>query len=54
MMSSSMPGGADPRGIRRKPDTTFGSVKADAPADKESSFKRGSFCSVIRGSAWPA
>ena len=41
-------------GIRRKPDTTFGNVKADVLADKDPTFKRGNFCSVIRGSAWPA
>jgi hypothetical protein len=40
-------------GIKRKPDTTFGNVKADVLADKDSNFKRGNFCSVIRGSAWP-
>jgi hypothetical protein len=39
-------------GIKRKPDTTFGNVKADVLADKDSTFKRGNFCSVIRGSAW--
>lgn len=41
-------------GIKRKPETTFGNVKADVPADKDPTFKRGNFCSVIRGSAWPA
>jgi hypothetical protein len=41
-------------GIKHKPDTTFGNVKADVLADKDPSFKRGNFCSVIRGSAWPA
>jgi hypothetical protein len=41
-------------GIKRKPDTTFGNVKADVLADKDPSFKRGNFCSVIRGSAWPS
>ncbi len=41
-------------GIKRKPDTTFGNVKADVLADKDPSFKRGNFCSVIRGSAWRA
>ena len=41
-------------GIERKPDTTFGNVKADVLADKDPTFKRGNFCSVIRGSAWPA
>ena len=40
-------------GIRHKPDTTFGNVKADVIADKEPGFVRGNFCSVIRGSAWP-
>jgi len=39
-------------GIKHKPDTTFGNVKADVIADKEPSFKRGNFCAVIRGSAW--
>jgi hypothetical protein len=39
-------------GIRHKPDTTFGNVKADVIADKERDFRRGNFCSVIRGSAW--
>jgi hypothetical protein len=41
-------------GIAHKPDTTFGNVKADVNADKESSFRRGNFCSVIRGSRWPS
>ena len=39
-------------GIRHKPETTFGNVKADVLADKDPTFKRGNFCSVIRGSAW--
>jgi HD superfamily phosphodiesterase len=39
-------------GIKHKPDTTFGNVKADVLADKDPAFKRGNFCSVIRGSAW--
>ena len=39
-------------GIRRKPETTFGNVKADVLADKDPTFKRGNFCSVIRESAW--
>jgi hypothetical protein len=39
-------------GIRHKPETTFGNVKADVIADKEPHFHRGNFCSVIRGSAW--
>jgi HD superfamily phosphodiesterase len=41
-------------GIKGKPETTFGNVKADVLADKEPGFRRGNFCSVIRGSAWPA
>lgn len=39
-------------GIRHKPETTFGNVKADVLADKDPTFRRGNFCSVIRGSAW--
>jgi HD superfamily phosphodiesterase len=39
-------------GIRHKPDTTFGNVKADVLADKDPHFHAGNFCSVIRGSAW--
>jgi hypothetical protein len=41
-------------GIKHKPDTTFGNVKADVIADKEPHFHRGNFCSVIRGSSWAA
>ncbi len=41
-------------GIKHKPETTFGNVKADVLADKDPTFKRGNFCSVIRGSAWSA
>jgi HD superfamily phosphodiesterase len=39
-------------GIRHKPSTTFGNVKADVLADKDPSFRPLNFCSVIRGSAW--
>jgi hypothetical protein len=39
-------------GIRHKPDTTFGNVKADVIAEKEPHFHRGNFCEVIRGSRW--
>ena len=39
-------------GIKHKPDTTFGNVKADVLADKDANFKRINFCSVIRGSQW--
>ena len=41
-------------GIKGKPETTFGNVKADVLADKDPAFRRINFCSVIRGSAWPA
>ena len=40
-------------GIRNKPETTFGNVKADVLADKDPHFCRGNFCCVIRKSAWP-
>ncbi|MFC6646529.1 HD domain-containing protein [Granulicella cerasi] len=39
-------------GIKHRPDTTFGNVKADVLADKDATFKRGNFCSVIRSSPW--
>jgi len=39
-------------GIRHKPETTFGNVKADVLADKDPAFRRGNFCSVIRNSPW--
>ena len=39
-------------GIRHKPDTTFGNVKADVIADKTPGFVKGNFCSVIRSSPW--
>jgi len=39
-------------GIRHKPDTTFGNVKADVIADKEPHFQAGNFCRVIRDSPW--
>lgn len=41
-------------GIRHKPNTTFGNVKADVLADKDPHFHRGNFCSVIRCSHWKA
>jgi hypothetical protein len=41
-------------GIRHKPATTFGNVKADVLADKDPNFRPGNFCSVIRGSSWHA
>lgn len=39
-------------GIKHKPETTFGNVKADVLADKDPSFQRINFCRVIRDSAW--
>jgi hypothetical protein len=39
-------------GIKDKPETTFGNVKGDVLADKDPSFRRRNFCSVIRESAW--
>lgn len=41
-------------GIHHKPQTTFGNVKADVLADKDSKFRAGNFCSVIRQSKWKA
>ena len=40
------------QGIRHKPETTFGNVKADVLALKDPAFRRGDFCSVILHSAW--
>jgi HD domain len=40
-------------GIKHKPETTFGNVKADVLKDKDPNFQRGNFCSVIRSSPWP-
>ena len=39
-------------GIKHKPETTFGNVKADVLADKDPKFQRMNFCSIIRASAW--
>jgi HD domain len=39
-------------GIKHKPETTFGNVKADVLADKDPYFKGGNFCSIIRHSHW--
>jgi len=41
-------------GIKHKPQTTFGNVKADVLADKDPNFHRINFCSVIRSSPWRA
>ncbi|MDF3933744.1 HD domain-containing protein [Pseudomonas citronellolis] len=42
------------QGIKDKPQTTFGNVKADVLALKDAQFERGNFCEVILGSAWPS
>lgn len=39
-------------GIKHKPDTTFGNVKADVLADQDPHFHRGNFCCTIRRSPW--
>ena len=39
-------------GLKDRPHTTFGNVKADVLADKDPHFHRGNFCNVIRCSAW--
>jgi hypothetical protein len=39
-------------GIKHRPETTFGNVKADVLADKDPNFRRINFCGVIRNSAW--
>jgi hypothetical protein len=42
------------QGIIKKPETTFGNVKADVLALRDPEhFVRGNFCSTILGSAWP-
>lgn len=40
-------------GIRGKPLTTFGNVKADVLALKDPGYQRLNFCSMIRDSTWP-
>ncbi|MEV7320574.1 HD domain-containing protein [Streptomyces sp. NPDC093970] len=40
-------------GIKDRPDTTFGNVKADVLAHYVPGFRRGDFVEVIKGSAWP-
>jgi HD superfamily phosphodiesterase len=39
-------------GIKHKPETTFGNVKADVLADKDPKFRPINFCGVIRASQW--
>ncbi|MEU0382630.1 MULTISPECIES: HD domain-containing protein [Streptomyces] len=40
-------------GIRDRPETTFGNVKADVLAHYVPGFERGDFVEVIKGSSWP-
>ncbi|UVF22620.1 HD domain-containing protein (plasmid) [Microvirga terrae] len=42
------------QGIIKKPETTFGNVKADVLALKDPTYKRMNFCSIILSSAWPS
>jgi hypothetical protein len=42
------------QGVKDKPQTTFGNVKADVIADKQPGFDKGNFCSIIRASRWPS
>ncbi|WP_179401665.1 HD domain-containing protein [Burkholderia guangdongensis] len=39
-------------GTIRKPETTFGNVKADVLALRDPTYKRANFCEIILGSAW--
>jgi len=41
------------QGIRHRPATTFGNVKADVLERKAPAFRRENFCRVILDSAWP-
>ncbi|WP_394830378.1 HD domain-containing protein [Pendulispora rubella] len=46
--------GAFFEGIRHKPDTTFGNIKADVLARMDPNYVRRDFCNVILESAWPS
>jgi hypothetical protein len=41
-------------GLKHKPLTAFGNVEADVFADKDPTFQRANFCSIIRNSQWAA
>src|ERR1035438_7864675 len=41
-------------GLKHKPLTAFGNVKADVFSDKDPTFQRANFCSIIRNSQWAA
>lgn len=40
-------------GVRRRPDSTFGTVNADVLAHYDPSFVRGDFVETILGNSWP-
>jgi hypothetical protein len=40
------------KGTMKKPETTFGNVKADVLALKDPTYRRLNFCGLILGSAW--
>jgi HD domain len=40
-------------GIIKKPQTTFGNVKADVLALRDPSYRRTNFCAIILNSKWP-
>ena len=40
------------QGTIKKPETTFGNVKADVLELRDPSYKRLNFCQIILGSAW--
>lgn len=40
-------------GVKRRPDTTFGTVNADVLAHYDPSFVRGDFVETILGNSWP-
>jgi hypothetical protein len=40
------------RGMKHRPDSTFGTVNDDVLALKDQHFQRTDFCKVILGSAW--
>ena len=42
------------QGIKDKPQTTFGNVKADVLALKDAQFERADFCRIILDSDWPS
>jgi hypothetical protein len=41
-------------GMAHRPHSTFGTVNDDVLVDKEPTFQRENFCTIIRRSAWPS